>query len=58
MRKKKYVGISSITLIVIMVVLFFSMKNVLFDGSYNKSEEQATTTTSEMINETEKPAAT
>ena len=58
MRKKKYVGISSITLIVIMVVLFFSMKNVPFDGSSNKSEEQAATTTSEKINETEKQAAT
>lgn len=51
MRKKKYVGISSITLIVIMVVLFFSMKNVPLDGSSNKSEEQAATITNKGTNE-------
>ncbi|WNS42291.1 hypothetical protein [Paenibacillus sp. MMS20-IR301] len=43
MLKKKHVGISSITLIVIMVVLFFSMRNIPFDGSSNKSEEPAAT---------------
>ncbi|MBD3921310.1 hypothetical protein H8B09_21255 [Paenibacillus sp. PR3] len=58
MRKKKYVGISSIALIVIMVVLFFSMKNAPFDDSSNQSEEQAATVTTETINETEEQTAT
>lgn len=58
MRKKKHVGISSIILIVVMVVLFFSMKNIPFDGSSNQSEEQAASVTSETINEIEKQAAT
>lgn len=58
MRKKKYVGISSIILIVIMVVLFISMKNAPFDDSSNQSEEQVATVTSEKINEPEEQAAT